>query len=70
MSDDNGQKVMDMAVFEQFLREIHSRMHEFEVDAEKTTEFFNEAVKQVNEKYPGSENLEYFQVPKRDFDDE
>lgn len=70
MSDEKNTKVMDMKVFEQFLREVHSRMGEFEIDSAQTTEFFNEAVKQVNERYPTERKMEYFQVPQQDLDDD
>lgn len=70
MSNENDGNSMDPAVFEQFLREIHSRLNEFEVDKEKTTEFFNEAVRQVNERLGSGDHLDYFKMPQADLDDE
>lgn len=70
MADNNEQNPMDPAVFEQFLREINSRLNEFEIDKVKTTEFFNEAIKQVNENFAGGQKIEYFDVPQPDLDDE
>jgi hypothetical protein len=69
MSDDNNNKSMDPAVFEQFLREMHSRLHEYEVDKKQTTDFFNEAIKQINEKYIPGNKMEYFSVPEPDVEE-
>lgn len=70
MSNNDNQNPMDPQLFEQFLREVHSRLTDFEIDKEKTTEFFNEAVKQVNERYPGAYKVDYFETPEPDLDEE
>ena len=68
MSNNDNNKSMDPAVFEQFLREMHSRLHEFEVDKQQTTDFFNEAIKQINEKYIPGQKMDFFTVPESDED--
>ena len=70
MNDDNNEKSMNPQVFEQFLREIHNRLGEFELDKAQTTQFFNEAIKQINENYAVGGQVEYFQVPQPDLDEE
>jgi len=70
MNDDNNENMMDQQVFEQFLQEIHNRLQDFEVDKTQTTDFFNEAIKQVNEKYAGGQEIEYFKKPQPDFEEE
>ena len=70
MSNNDDQNSMDPAVFEQFLREIHDRLGEFEVDKAQTTNFLNQAIKQIHEQYGGMENLEFFRAPEPDLDDE
>tara|TARA_E500000331_G_scaffold358533_1_gene426301 strand:+ start:4365 stop:4589 length:225 start_codon:yes stop_codon:yes gene_type:complete len=60
MNDNDNQNSMDPAVFEAFLREIHNRIQEFDVDKEQTTDFFNDAIEQVNEQYGGGRGLELF----------
>ena len=47
MNDNDNQDSMDPAVFETFLREIHNRIQEFDVDKEQTTDFFNDAIEQI-----------------------
>ena len=70
MSNNDNNKSMDPAVFEQFLREMHSRLHEFEVDRQQTTDFFNEAIKQINEKYIPGQKMDYFSVPEEDVEED
>lgn len=60
MNDNDNQDSMDPAVFETFLREIHNRIQEFDVDKEQTTDFFNDAIEQINEQYGGGRGLELF----------
>ena len=70
MSNDNNNASMDPAVFEQFLREIHDRLGDFEVDKSQTTNFLNEAIKQINEQYGGMANLDLFEAPPEEYNDE
>ena len=48
---------------------MHSRLHEFEVDKQQTTDFFNEAIKQINEKYIPGQKMDLFTVPESDEED-
>jgi len=66
MNNNDNNNSMDPAVFEQFLKEMHSRLHEFEVDKQQTTDFFNEAIKQINEKYIPGQKMDLFTVPESD----
>ena len=70
MSNNDNQNPMVPQLFEQFLREVHSRLTDFEIDKEKTTEFFNEAVKQVNERFAGAYKVDYFETPEPDLYEE
>ena len=67
---DNDNISMDPAVFEQFLKEIHDRLGDFEIDKSQTTNFLNEAIKQINAQYGGMVDLDFFQTPPEEFDDE
>ena len=70
MSNNDDNVSMDPAVFEQFLREIHDRLGEFEIDKSQTTNFLNEAIKQINAQYGGMADLDFFKAPPTEFDDE
>tara|TARA_B100000161_G_C33480807_1_gene382463 strand:+ start:737 stop:949 length:213 start_codon:yes stop_codon:yes gene_type:complete len=70
MSENNDNKVLSQQAFELFMQELHSRMQEFEIDSNKTTEFMNEALKQARERLPTGNESDYFSTPQPDFDDE
>ena len=63
MSDKNNNKTMDPAHFEAFIKEIASRMGEFEISSGQTVDFFNEAIRHVKQTFPNTDNIEEFDNP-------
>ena len=66
MSDENNNKPMDPAYFEAFIRELASRMGDFEVSTNQTVEFFNEAIRHVKQTFPNTDHLQELEQPEEE----